>query len=50
MRGAAVFPGTGFVELAIRAGDAVGCDQVGELVLEAPSSCPPRAAVRSSSS
>ncbi|WP_376772737.1 SDR family NAD(P)-dependent oxidoreductase [Streptomyces zagrosensis] len=36
VRGVAVFPGTGFVELAIRAGDAVGCDQVGELVLEAP--------------
>ncbi|WP_421107071.1 SDR family NAD(P)-dependent oxidoreductase, partial [Streptomyces sp. NEAU-S77] len=36
VRGMVVFPGTGFVELAVRAGDAVGCDQVGELVLEAP--------------
>ncbi|MGC9443193.1 type I polyketide synthase, partial [Streptomyces sp. WG5] len=31
-----VFPGAGFVELAVRAGDAVGCEQVGELVLETP--------------
>ncbi|TDQ04390.1 type I polyketide synthase [Labedaea rhizosphaerae] len=30
------FPGTGFVELAIRAGDQVGCDTVQDLTLEAP--------------
>ncbi|MEK8173579.1 hypothetical protein NKH77_45605 [Streptomyces sp. M19] len=36
VRGSVVFPGTGFVELAVRAGDAVGCGQVSELVLEAP--------------
>jgi acyl transferase domain-containing protein/acyl carrier protein len=34
--GAVVVPGTAFVELAIRAGDAVGCGRVEELVLEAP--------------
>ncbi|WP_329572900.1 type I polyketide synthase [Kitasatospora sp. NBC_01266] len=33
---AVVFPGTGFVELAIRAGDEVGCPAVEELTLEAP--------------
>ncbi|WP_460999784.1 SDR family NAD(P)-dependent oxidoreductase [Streptomonospora sediminis] len=31
-----VFPGTGFVELAVRAGDEVGCSVVEELTLEAP--------------
>ncbi|MGC9382891.1 polyketide synthase dehydratase domain-containing protein, partial [Streptomyces sp. MH13] len=36
VQGKVLFPGTGFVELAVRAGDAVGCDQVGELLLEAP--------------
>ncbi|WP_421111455.1 SDR family NAD(P)-dependent oxidoreductase, partial [Streptomyces sp. NEAU-S77] len=36
VRGKVVFPGTGFLELAVRAGDAVGCDRVAELVLEAP--------------
>ncbi|MFE5031821.1 type I polyketide synthase [Streptomyces sp. NPDC056683] len=36
VRGVAVFPGAGFVELAVRAGDSVGCDHVDELVLEAP--------------
>jgi acyl transferase domain-containing protein/nucleoside-diphosphate-sugar epimerase/acyl carrier protein len=30
------FPGTGFVELAIRAGDQVGCDVLRDLTLEAP--------------
>ncbi|NRN71421.1 Erythronolide synthase [Kibdelosporangium sp. 4NS15] len=34
--GAIVFPGTGFVELAVRAGDEVGCDLVEELTVEAP--------------
>ena len=29
-------PGTGFLELAIRAGDQVGCDRVEELTLTAP--------------
>ena len=34
--GAIVFPGTGFVELAIRAGDEVGCSVVDELILRTP--------------
>jgi acyl transferase domain-containing protein/acyl carrier protein len=34
--GAVVVPGTAFVELAIQAGDAVGCGRVEELVLETP--------------
>ncbi|GAA1021007.1 hypothetical protein Aple_058380 [Acrocarpospora pleiomorpha] len=34
--GTVVFPGSGFVELAIRAGDQVGCDGVEELTLIAP--------------
>ncbi|HWF28646.1 MAG TPA: type I polyketide synthase [Mycobacterium sp.] len=34
--GAVVFPGAGFVELAIRAGDEVGCSTVDELTLQAP--------------
>ncbi|MFD3315973.1 type I polyketide synthase, partial [Streptomyces sp. NPDC058694] len=34
--GAVVLPGTGFVELAIRAGDEVGCPVVEELTIEAP--------------
>ncbi|HEY2450777.1 MAG TPA: type I polyketide synthase, partial [Mycobacterium sp.] len=34
--GLVVFPGAGFVELAIRAGDEVGCSVVDELTLQAP--------------
>jgi mycoketide-CoA synthase len=34
--GVAVFPGAGFVELAIRAGDEVGCSVVDEMTLQAP--------------
>jgi mycoketide-CoA synthase len=34
--GVVVFPGSGFVELAIRAGDEVGCSVVDELTLQAP--------------
>ncbi|HEX4224179.1 MAG TPA: type I polyketide synthase, partial [Pseudonocardiaceae bacterium] len=36
VRDTVIFPGTGYVELAIRAGDSMGCDQLDELVLEAP--------------
>ncbi|MCX4547587.1 type I polyketide synthase [Streptomyces sp. NBC_01500] len=36
MGGAVLFPGTGFVELAVRAGDEVGCDALDELVIGAP--------------
>ncbi|MFK4041967.1 SDR family NAD(P)-dependent oxidoreductase [Nonomuraea wenchangensis] len=34
MNGTVIFPGTGFVELAIRAGDEVDCGRLDELVLE----------------
>uniref|UniRef100_A0A8H2PHT5 KR domain-containing protein n=1 Tax=Mycolicibacterium mucogenicum DSM 44124 TaxID=1226753 RepID=A0A8H2PHT5_MYCMU len=34
--GVVLFPGTGFVELALRAGDEVGCGTIEELVLAAP--------------
>src|SRR3984885_10506594 len=34
--GVVIFPGSGFVELAIRAGDEVGCPVVDELILAAP--------------
>ncbi|MEU0009591.1 SDR family NAD(P)-dependent oxidoreductase, partial [Streptomyces sp. NPDC006314] len=34
--GAVLLPGTAFVELAVRAGDQVGCDVVEELTLQAP--------------
>ncbi|MDH6128568.1 type I polyketide synthase, partial [Kitasatospora sp. GP82] len=34
--GVVVFPATGFLELAIRAGDEVGCDRVQELTLSTP--------------
>ncbi|MFD3844089.1 KR domain-containing protein, partial [Streptomyces sp. NPDC058642] len=34
--GTFLFPGTGFVELAIRAGDEVGCAHLAELTLQAP--------------
>ncbi|MBZ6232803.1 SDR family NAD(P)-dependent oxidoreductase, partial [Streptomyces olivaceus] len=46
VRDAVVFPGTGYVELAIRAGDAVGCDRLDELVLEAPLVLPAHAGVQ----
>ncbi|GAA3475663.1 hypothetical protein GCM10018966_001890 [Streptomyces yanii] len=36
VRGEILLPGTGFVELAVRAGDQVGCGTVEELTLEAP--------------
>ena len=36
VNGLVVFPGAGFVELAIRAGDEVGCSVVDELTLQAP--------------
>jgi acyl transferase domain-containing protein/acyl carrier protein len=34
--GAVLLPGTAFVELAVRAGDQVGCGRIEELTLEAP--------------
>ncbi|MGA5130210.1 type I polyketide synthase [Streptomyces olivoreticuli] len=44
--GSALLPGTAFVELAIRAGDQVGCDHLDELTLEAPLVLPARGGVR----
>ncbi|MDH6142628.1 acyl transferase domain-containing protein/acyl carrier protein [Kitasatospora sp. GP30] len=41
-----LFPGTAFVELAVRAGDQVGCGRVEELALEAPLVLPDRGAVQ----
>ncbi|WP_410671432.1 type I polyketide synthase [Amycolatopsis sp. cmx-4-68] len=43
--GTILFPGTAFVELAVRAGDQVGCDRLAELTLEAPLVLPARGAV-----
>ncbi|WP_375546897.1 acyltransferase domain-containing protein, partial [Streptomyces gossypii] len=43
--GLVLMPGTGFVELAVRAGDEVGCDLVEELTLEAPLVLPERGGV-----
>ena len=34
--GTAILPGTGFVELAVRAGDEVGADRIDELMIETP--------------
>ncbi|MFC4562162.1 SDR family NAD(P)-dependent oxidoreductase [Nocardiopsis mangrovi] len=39
-------PGTGLVEMVSRAGDEVGCDRIGELVLQAPLIVPARGAIR----
>ncbi|WAZ19995.1 SDR family NAD(P)-dependent oxidoreductase [Streptomyces cinnabarinus] len=44
--GTVLFPGTGFVELAIRAGDEVGCGHLTELTLHAPLIVPEQAAVQ----
>ncbi|MEV6365237.1 type I polyketide synthase [Nocardia asteroides] len=41
-----LFPGTGFVELAVAAGDRVGCGRVVELILAAPLLLPEREAVQ----
>ncbi|MFC5020423.1 SDR family NAD(P)-dependent oxidoreductase [Streptomyces lienomycini] len=43
---AVLFPGTGFVELAIRAGDQVGADTLDELTLQAPLVLPERGGVQ----
>ena len=43
--GVVLFPGAGFVELAIRAGDEVGCSVVDELTLAAPLVLPASGAV-----
>ncbi|MCZ7417119.1 type I polyketide synthase [Streptomyces sp. WMMC897] len=43
--GTVLFPGTGFVELAVRAGDEVGCGRLDELTLHAPLILPERGGV-----
>ncbi|SHN34426.1 type I polyketide synthase, partial [Streptomyces yunnanensis] len=43
--GSVLLPGTAFVELAIRAGDQVGCGHLEELTLEAPLVLPERGGV-----
>ncbi|MFC4907596.1 SDR family NAD(P)-dependent oxidoreductase [Actinomadura gamaensis] len=43
--GAAMFPGTGFVELAVRAGDEAGRGRIADLTLEAPLVLPERGGV-----
>ncbi|MEU8928120.1 beta-ketoacyl synthase N-terminal-like domain-containing protein, partial [Kitasatospora sp. NPDC048545] len=43
--GVAVFPGTGFLELAVRAADQVGCDRVERLTLTDPLALPEDGAV-----
>ena len=44
--GTVLLPGTAFVEMAIRAGDAAGCGRIEELTLEAPLVLPAGGAVR----
>ncbi|WKK25375.1 SDR family NAD(P)-dependent oxidoreductase [Streptomyces olivoreticuli] len=44
--GTVLLPGTAFVELAIRAGDQVGCDRLDELTIEAPLILPERGALQ----
>jgi acyl transferase domain-containing protein/acyl carrier protein len=46
VRDQVILPGTGFVELAMRAGDEVGCDRVEELTLVTPLLVPEPGAVR----
>ncbi|MET7993312.1 type I polyketide synthase [Amycolatopsis sp. NPDC005232] len=46
VQGAALFPGTAFVELAVRAGDEVGCARLDELTLAAPLILPEQGGVR----
>ncbi|AQA15545.1 type I polyketide synthase [Streptomyces malaysiensis] len=43
--GTVLFPGTAFLELAVQAGDQVGCDHVEELTLQAPLILPARGAL-----
>ncbi|MDM4723014.1 type I polyketide synthase [Micromonospora sp. WMMA1363] len=44
--GVVLFPGTGLVELALRAGDEIGCPVLNELVTEAPLVVPEHGGVR----
>jgi mycoketide-CoA synthase len=44
--GTVILPGTAFLELALRAGDQVGCEALEELTLEAPLLVPEKGAVQ----
>ncbi|MEV1318853.1 type I polyketide synthase [Micromonospora arborensis] len=44
--GTVLLPGTAFLELALRAGDQVGCEHLEELTLEAPLALPEREGVQ----
>ncbi|MEU1806701.1 type I polyketide synthase [Streptomyces sp. NPDC019937] len=44
--GSVYFPGTGFLELAIRAGDQAGCDRVEQLTITTPLMLPARGATQ----
>ncbi|WP_328891777.1 type I polyketide synthase [Streptomyces sp. NBC_00316] len=44
--GTVVLPGTAYLELAVRAGDQVGCGRVGELTLHAPLALPEHSAAQ----
>ncbi|SCG58789.1 type I polyketide synthase [Micromonospora halophytica] len=44
--GVVILPGSGLVELAVRAGDEVGCSTLDELVIEAPLVVPEQGGVR----
>ncbi|MFK0296504.1 type I polyketide synthase, partial [Streptomyces sp. NPDC090442] len=46
VRGTTLLPGTAFLELAVRAGDEVGCDRVEELTLAAPLLLPEQGGVQ----
>ncbi|WP_433733313.1 type I polyketide synthase [Nocardia sp. CA-129566] len=46
VQGTALVPGTAFAELAVRAGDQVGCGRIEDLALEQPLVLPDRGAVR----
>jgi rifamycin polyketide synthase module 9/10 len=46
VRGVVIVPGTGLVELAVRAGDEAGCSVLDELVIEAPLVVPRTGGVR----
>ncbi|MFE9560500.1 type I polyketide synthase, partial [Streptomyces sp. NPDC006487] len=46
LHGVAVFPGTGLLELAVRAGEEAGCPDVAELTLSAPLVIPERGGVQ----
>ncbi|WP_329047345.1 SDR family NAD(P)-dependent oxidoreductase [Amycolatopsis sp. NBC_01488] len=44
--GIVLLPGTAFAELAVRAGDEVGCDSVGELTVHTPLALPATGGIR----